>query len=74
MPEQMSTVTAFGPEVKPNGLIRGQAAKIARIHKVSINAVLHCARTGKGRPAILSTIEEYRARNAAIATSSSPAA
>jgi hypothetical protein len=62
----MSTLSTADPQVKPaTGLIRGQAAKIARIHRVSITYVLQCAKTGKGRPTILSTIEEYRARNTA---------
>lgn len=70
----MTTVSQFGPMVKPNGLIRGQAAKIARIHRVSINYVLQCAKSGKGRPALLSTIEEYRQRNAAQQQQSTAAA
>jgi len=51
-------------ERKPTGLVRGQAAKIARIHRVSLTYVLRCAREGTGRPAILRTIDEYRQRNA----------
>jgi hypothetical protein len=59
----MSTLSPSSTERKPTGLLRGQAAKIARIHRVSITYVLRCAQTGKGRPTILSTIEEYRERN-----------
>lgn len=49
------------------GLKRGQAAKISRIHRLSITAVLKAAKTGKGRPGLLKTIQEYRDRNAAEA-------
>jgi len=59
----MTTVIMPDAERKPTGLVRGQAAKISRIHKVSITYVLRCAREGKGRPAILRTIDEYRQRN-----------
>lgn len=51
---------------KPTGLVRGQAAKIARIHQVTIRHVIGVARgEWGGRPALLKTIEEYRQRNAA---------
>lgn len=65
----MPTVSSLNAERKPTGLLRGQAAKIARIHQVSISYVLQAAKTGKGRPALLKTIEDYRARNAAAAES-----
>lgn len=49
---------------KPTGLLRGQAAKIARIHRVTLRHVLGVARgEWNGRPAIRSTIDEYRTRN-----------
>ena len=60
----MTTLTMPDAERKPTGLVRGQAAKIARIHRVSITYVLRCAREGTGRAAILRTIDEYRQRNA----------
>jgi hypothetical protein len=60
----MPTLTMPEAERKPTGLVRGQAAKIARIHRVSITYVLRCAREDRGRPAILKTIDEYRQRNA----------
>jgi hypothetical protein len=63
----MSTVTQAPPPRKPTGLLRGQAAKIARIHRVSVTYVLKCARKGTGRPAILETIQSYRERNASAA-------
>lgn len=62
----MSTLTApEAPRKAETGLIRGQVAKIARIHRVSETYVRRCAQTGKGRASILATIDEYRARNAA---------
>jgi hypothetical protein len=51
---------------KPTGLLRGQAAKIARIHRVTIRHVTGVARGEWGaRPALMKTIQEYRAQNAA---------
>ena len=69
----MTTLSPAEPERKPTGLLRGQAAKIARIHRVSITYVLRCAKEGRGRPALLSTIEEYRARNIAAQQSTAAA-
>lgn len=50
---------------KQTGLLRGQAAKIARTHRVSLQHVIGVA-SGKwgGRPALVKTIETYRQRNA----------
>lgn len=72
----MPTLSPAASERKPTGLLRGQAAKISRIHQVSISYVLKAAKTGQGRPALLKTIEEYRARNTAQqqAAAQSPAA
>jgi hypothetical protein len=51
---------------KPTGLLRGQAAKIARTHRVTIRHVIGVARgEWSGRPALLKTIAAYRARNIA---------
>lgn len=62
----MSTLALPLPPVNPEtGLIRGQAATISRIHKVSITAVVKAAKTGRGRPTLLRTIAEYRAKNEA---------
>jgi seryl-tRNA(Sec) selenium transferase len=70
----VTTLSPAEPERKATGLLRGQAAKIARIHRVSITYVLRCAKEGKGRPALLATIEEYRQRNIAAAAADSAAA
>jgi hypothetical protein len=62
----MSTLSLPLPQVNPEtGLLRGQAATISRIHRVSITAVIKAAKSGRGRPTLLKTIEEYRARNIA---------
>jgi len=68
------TIAAPESPRKPTGLLRGQAAKIARIHRCTVRHVIGVARgEWGGREALVKTIEEYRARNqqAAIA---SPAA
>lgn len=60
------TITDASSTRKPTGLLRGQAAKIARTHRVSIRHVIGVARgEWNGRPALLKTIDEYRARNIA---------
>jgi hypothetical protein len=62
-------MTIASPEAsrKPTGLLRGQAAKIARIHRVTIRHVTGVARgEWGGRPALVKTIDEYRERNAAV--------
>lgn len=59
-------MTIAPPEAtrKPTGLLRGQAAKIARIHRVTVRHVIGVARMEwGGRPALLKTIDEYRQRN-----------
>lgn len=60
----MDTMTPPAPARKPTGLRRGQAAKIARIHRCTVTHVTGVAR-GKwgGRPALVQTIEAYRQRN-----------
>ena len=61
----MDTISPAESTRKPTGLVRGQAAKIARIHRVSITYVLKVARGElKGRPQVVATIQEYRDRNA----------
>ena len=60
------TITQSEPTRKPTGLVRGQAATIARIHRVTLRHVIGVARgEWGGRPALLKTIEEYRQRNVA---------
>lgn len=61
----MHTIVPAAETRKPTGLLRGQAAKIARIHRVTVTHVTGVAR-GKwgGRPSLVKTIEEYRQRNA----------
>lgn len=61
-------MTIATPELtrKPTGLLRGQAAKIARIHRVTVRHVIGVARgEWGGRVALVRTIDEYRDRNAA---------
>ncbi len=49
---------------KQSGLKRGDASKIARIHRVSVQHVIEVARGNRtGRPALIKTIESYRARS-----------
>lgn len=49
---------------KQSGLKRGDASKIARIHRVSVQHVIEVARGNRaGRPALLKTIDCYRARS-----------
>lgn len=60
------TIAAPESTRKPTGLMRGQAAKIARTHRVTVRHVIGVARgEWGGRPALLKTIEDYRARNLA---------
>jgi hypothetical protein len=48
------------------GLVHGQASKIARIHRLSVQHVIEVARGNRPADAKLQrTIDEYRARNAA---------
>lgn len=62
------TITVAAPTRKPTGLLRGQAAKIARTHRVTVRHVIGVARgEWGGRPALQKTIDDYRARNAAAA-------
>lgn len=63
------------PEPVPNtGLVRGQASKIARIHRLSVQHVLECARGNRQADERLArTIEDYRQRNL-TAASTMPAA
>lgn len=50
-------------EGKPTGLKRGDASKIARIHRVSVQHVIEVARGNRpGRSALHQTIALYRAR------------
>jgi hypothetical protein len=65
------TISLMATNRKPTGLLRGQAAKIARTHRVTVRHVIGVARgEWGGRPALVKTIEQYRDRNAAA----SPAA
>jgi hypothetical protein len=60
------TIAAPESTRKPTGLVRGQAAKIARIHRCTVRHVIGVARgEWGGRESLLKTIEEYRARNVA---------
>jgi hypothetical protein len=64
------TYTDKAPNRKPTGLLRGQAAKIARTHRVTLQHVLGVARGDwGGRPALVRTIESYRQKNTARQTS-----
>jgi hypothetical protein len=50
---------------KDSGLQKGDAAKIARIHRVSRQHVLEVARGNRpGRPALMETIRRYQQRAA----------
>lgn len=52
-----------GTDRKQSGLRRGDASKIARIHRVSVQHVIEVARGNRsGRPALCKTIDSYRAR------------
>lgn len=56
-------------EIKETGLRKGDAAKIARIHRVTRQHVLEVAKGNRpGRPALLDTIRRYqqRASDAAV--------
>jgi len=62
------TIEPNAPVRKPTGLVRGQAAKIARTHRVTVRHVIGVARgEWGGRPALVRTIESYRARNTSTA-------
>lgn len=53
-------------ESKDSGLRKGDAAKIARIHRVSRQHVLEVARGNRpGRPNLMDTIRRYREKAAA---------
>jgi len=52
-------------ESKESGLLKGDAAKIARIHRVTRQHVLEVARGNRpGRPNLLETIRRYQQRAA----------
>lgn len=62
---------ATGVEIKETGLLRGDAAKIARIHRVSRQHVLEVARGNRqGRSNLLDTIKRYQQRAQEVAASS----
>lgn len=68
------TITPSAKPRKPTGLLRGQASKIARIHRVSLQHVIGVARGDwTGRPALMRTIEDYQQRNAAQSETLQPA-
>lgn len=55
-------------EGKESGLLKGDAAKIARIHRCTRQHVLEVARGNRpGRPALLETIRKYQQRAASAA-------
>lgn len=61
-------------ESKETGLRRGDAAKIARIHRVTRQHVLEVARGNRpGRPALLETIRRYQQRAQEIASATAAA-
>lgn len=58
------TIASPEPVRKPTGLLRGQAAKIARTHRCTIRHVIGVARgEWNGRATLVRTIETYRRRN-----------
>jgi hypothetical protein len=63
----MTTEKAPRKPIPGTGLVRGQPSTIARIHRLSLQHVLECAR-GNRKPdeKLARTIEQYRERNAAV--------
>lgn len=52
---------------KDTGLRDGDAAKIARIHRVSVQHVVEVAKGNRpGRESLLKTIQKYRSQNTAL--------
>lgn len=60
------TIAMPEPSRKPTGLLRGQAATIARIHRVTVRHVIGVARgEWGGRESLVRTIDDYREKNVA---------